>query len=172
MVRDMRWKILAMFLLLMGVTLVSLLIYVTAQPKDFVIPLELPTNRNPNLEQRFIQGSVIVDTIKVQSVSKGVLQNKDFESCFVDHLDTREKIYITWQAVNPDDSNEVFVSVETLPMENLRLLNSVESVEFLFDKQQILVKTKPFWILIIAFSFSLLISAILAGFFICKFKGR
>jgi len=54
MVRDMRWKILAMFLLLMGVTFVSLLIYVAAQPKDFVIPLELPTNRNPNIEQIFI----------------------------------------------------------------------------------------------------------------------
>lgn len=168
----MRWKILAMFLLLMGVTLVSLLIYVTAQPKDFVIPFELPTNRNPNLEQRFIQGSKTLAAIEIQSVTKEALRNKDFESCFVDYLDTREKIYITWQVVNPDNSNEVFVSVETLSIENLRLLNSVESVEFLFDKQQILVKTKPFWILIIAFSFSLLISAILAGFFICKFKGR
>lgn len=168
----MRWKILAMFLLLMGVIFVSLLIYVAAQPKDFVIPLELPTNRNPNLEQKFIQGSVIVDKIKVQSVGKEVLQNKNFESCFVDSLDTRKKIYITWQAVNPENSNEVFVSVETLSIENLRLLNSVESIEFLFDKQQILIKTKPFWILIIVFSLSLLTSAIMAGFFICKFKGR
>jgi len=168
----MRWKILAMFLLLMGVTFVSLLIYVAAQPKDFVIPLELPTNRNPNIEQRFIQGSKTLVAIEIQSVTKEALRNKDFEYCSVNYLNTREKIYITWTVVNPENDDEVFVSVETLSIENLKLLNSIESVEFLFDKQQILVKTKPFWILIIAFTFSLLISEILAGFFICKFKGR
>jgi len=168
----MRWKALAMFLLVMGFTLGSLLIYMAAQPNDFKIPLELPTSRNPNLEQEFIQGSLIVDTIKIQPVNKGVLQSKDFEKCFVDYLDTREKIYITWEAVNPENSDEVFVSTEALSMENLRLLNSVESAKFLFDQNQILVKTKPFWFLIIAIFLSLFFASFLTGNFIWRFKGR
>jgi hypothetical protein len=169
----MRWKILAMFLLIMGFTLGFLLIFVAAQPKDFVIPFELPTSSNPNLEQRFLQGSGFLADKEIQPVNKKVLENKDFEYCFVNYVGTREKIYVSWQAVNPENNDEIFVSTETLAIRSkLKLLNEVESADFFFDKQEILVKTKPFWVLIVIFDFSLLLVAILTGSFIFRFKGR
>ena len=168
----MRWKILAMFLLSMGFILAGLLIYVAAQPKDFVIPLELPKNNNPYLQQKFIKGSALLNEKELIAVNKEVLKNKDFKKCFVNSLITRERIYITWEAINPENEREVFILVESLSIEKLKLLTEIDSVEFLFAEQQILVKTKPFWALIVAFNLALFFATVLTGFFIARFKGR
>lgn len=168
----MRWKILAMFLLIMGSTLGFLLIYVAAQPHDFTLPLDVPKSNNPNLEQKFIQGSLSLSGKEIKTVGKEILRSGGFEKVYVNCLSTREKIYITWQVVDPTKNDEVFVSTENLSITDLKLLNSVESVEFLFNKNQILIKTKPFWVLIISISLALFFAAFLMGIFILRFKGR
>jgi hypothetical protein len=166
----MRWKILSLFLALMSFALGFWLLFLVVQPKDFIIPFEVPRSSNFNVNQRFIQGSLPLSGDE-DRVGKESLCSVNFERCFVSYLNSREKIYITWQVLDTEN-DKVFVSTENLPIDGLKLFNSIESIELLFDRNQILVKTKPFWFLTIAAFLSLFFALILAVNFIWRFKGR
>ena len=172
----MRWKK-VLCLIALAVVFISgeFFIYWLAKPGEFEpVSFEPPKSSNPNIGQQFIEGSVIKEGMKVHDppLVKEIFREKDFETIFLNYSLTesnRKVIYLNWQAVNPDNEQEVFIAAEEINLPPIKELNLIKTVKFQFEEQKIIIETKTYDLLALLFSSILVGMTIILGFCIVQF---
>jgi len=172
----MRWKrVLCLIVLAMVFISGAFLIYWFAKPGEVEpVSFESPKSSNPNISQQFIEGSVIKEGMKIYDppLVKELFREKDFETIFLNYSLTesnRKVIYLNWQAVNPDNEQEVFIATEEINLPPIKELNLIKTIKFQFEEQKFIIETKTYNLLTLLFSSILVGMTIILGFCIVQF---